>query len=177
LSGSSSAYRRDARRPEPERTDEGVEWQAVEGGGHIIEPDGKISVNNQDVVRAWERSAHWVGWITPPSVVSYNMLDAENKFWVSGEAAFQLGWSDIYELFSGVKPFRDKAGATSVPAGKSAQSKPWEATLWGSLAIQLTVPKPSSSSSSSSASRNNSWPRPSLNGLAKRWSTLKFHLG
>jgi trehalose/maltose transport system substrate-binding protein len=102
-------------------TCEGLEWQAAEGGGHIIEPDGKISVNNQDVVRAWERAAHWVGWITPPSVVSYNMLDAENKFWVSGEAAFQLGWSDTYELYAGIKPFRDKAGVTSVPAGRSAR--------------------------------------------------------
>ena len=25
---------------------EGLEWQAAEGGGHIIEPDGRISVNN-----------------------------------------------------------------------------------------------------------------------------------
>ncbi len=26
---------------------EGLEWQAAEGGGHIIESDGKISVNNR----------------------------------------------------------------------------------------------------------------------------------
>src|SRR5271169_6602661 len=32
-------------------TMEGLEWQAAEGGGHIIEPDGKISVNNPDVIR------------------------------------------------------------------------------------------------------------------------------
>ena len=102
-------------------TCEGLEWQAAEGGGHIIEPGGRISVNNRNVVRAWERAAHWVGWISPPNVVSYNMLDAENKFLVSGTAAFQLGWSDTYELYAGIKPFRDKAGVTSVPAGKSAR--------------------------------------------------------
>ena len=71
-------------------TMEGLEWQAAEGGGHIIESDGKISVNNANVIRAWERAAHWVGWISPPSVVSYTATDAENKFWVSGEAAFLL---------------------------------------------------------------------------------------
>jgi trehalose/maltose transport system substrate-binding protein len=102
-------------------TSEGLDWQAAEGGGHIIEPDGKISVNNQDVVRAWERAAHWVGWISPPSVVSYTAMDAEDKFWVSGTAAFQLGWSEMYEIDAVDKPFRDKAGVTSVPGGKSAR--------------------------------------------------------
>src|SRR6202522_765558 len=100
---------------------EGLEWQAAEGGGHIIEPDGRISVNNQDVVRAWERATHWVGWISPPSVVSYTNTDAENKFWVSGMAAFQIEWALTYEVGVLDKPFRDKVGVTSVPAGKSAR--------------------------------------------------------
>ena len=102
-------------------TMEGLEWQAAEGGGHIIEPDGKISVNNANVIRAWERAAHWVGWISPPSVVSYTATDAENKFWVSGEAAFLLSHAIVYEIFAQDKPFRDQAGVTSVPAGKSAR--------------------------------------------------------
>jgi len=100
---------------------EGLEWQAAEGGGHIIESDGKISVNNPNVIRSWERAAHWVGWITPPSVVSYTATDAENKFWVSGEAAFLLSHAIVYEIFAQDKPFRDQAGVTSVPAGKSAR--------------------------------------------------------
>src|SRR3984885_8280819 len=102
-------------------TMEGLEWQAAEGGGHIIESDGKISVNNPNVIRAWERAAHWVGWISPPSVVSYTATDAENKFWVSGEAAFLLSHAIVYEIFAEDKPFRDQAGVTSVPAGKSAR--------------------------------------------------------
>jgi trehalose/maltose transport system substrate-binding protein len=102
-------------------TMEGLEWQAAEGGGHIIESDGKISVNNPDVIHSWERAAHWVGSITPPSVVSYTATDAENKFWVSGEAAFLLSHAIVYEIFAEDKPFRDLAGVTSVPAGKSAR--------------------------------------------------------
>jgi trehalose/maltose transport system substrate-binding protein len=100
---------------------DGLEWQAAEGGGHIIESDGKISVNNPNVIHAWERAAHWVGWISPPSVVSYTATDAENKFWVSGEAAFLLSHAIVYEVFAQDKPFRDQAGVTSVPAGKSAR--------------------------------------------------------
>jgi trehalose/maltose transport system substrate-binding protein len=100
---------------------EGLEWQAAEGGGHIIEPDGKISINNANVVSSWERAAHWVGWITPPSVVSYTATDAENKFWVSGESAFLLSHAIVYEVFAEDKPFRDQAGVTSVPAGKNAR--------------------------------------------------------
>jgi trehalose/maltose transport system substrate-binding protein len=102
-------------------TMEGLEWQAAEGGGHIIEPDGTISVNNPNVVHAWERAAHWVGSISPPSVVSYTATDAENKFWVSGEAAFLLSHAIVYEIFAQDKPFRDQGGVTSVPAGKSAR--------------------------------------------------------
>jgi trehalose/maltose transport system substrate-binding protein len=102
-------------------TMEGLEWQAAEGGGHIIEPDGKISVNNAQVIGSWERAAHWVGWISPPSVVSYTATDAENKFWVSGESAFLLSHAIVYEVFAEDKPFRDQAGVTSVPAGQSAR--------------------------------------------------------
>lgn len=102
-------------------TMEGLEWQAAEGGGHIIEPDGKISVNNPNVIRSWQRAAHWVGSISPPSVVSYTATDAENKFWVSGESAFLLSHAIVYEIFAEDKPFRDQAGVTSVPAGSSAR--------------------------------------------------------
>src|SRR3984957_13013196 len=100
---------------------EGLEWQAADGGGDIIEPDGRVSVNNPKVIHTWERAAHWIGWISPPSVVSYTATDAENKFWVSGEAAFLLSHAIVYEIFAADKPFRDQAGVTSVPAGKSAR--------------------------------------------------------
>jgi trehalose/maltose transport system substrate-binding protein len=102
-------------------TMEGLEWQAADGGGHIIEPDGKISVNNPNVIHSWERAANWVGRISPPSVVSYTATDAENKFWVSGEAAFLLSHAIVYEIFAEDKPYRDQGGVTSVPAGTSAR--------------------------------------------------------
>jgi ABC-type glycerol-3-phosphate transport system substrate-binding protein len=54
-------------------------------------------------------------------VVSYTTTDSENIFWASGRAAFELEWALTYEVGVLNKPFRDKAGVTSLPAGKSAR--------------------------------------------------------
>jgi trehalose/maltose transport system substrate-binding protein len=100
----------------------GVEWQADEDGGHIIESDGKISVNNANATRTWERAARWVGSISPPSVTSYQEWDASNAFWITGRAAFFRGWmSDFFLTHPLAVPYRDKAGATSVPGGRVAR--------------------------------------------------------
>ena len=77
--------------PAESLTCNGLEWQAAEGGGHIIEGDHTISVNNPAVVRAWERAKKWIGWISPPSVVEYRELDSMNMF-DSGLAAFSRNW-------------------------------------------------------------------------------------
>ena len=53
-----------------------LEWQASDGGGHIIEGDSTISVNNPRAIRSWQRAARWVGSISPPSVVGYKEWDA-----------------------------------------------------------------------------------------------------
>src|SRR6266702_7917607 len=59
----------------PGAADEGLtclalEWQASEGGGMIIETNQTISVNNENAIRAWQRAAHWIGWISPPNVTA-----------------------------------------------------------------------------------------------------------
>jgi trehalose/maltose transport system substrate-binding protein len=56
-----------------------------EGGGRIIEANQTVSVNNPGAVRAWQRAAHWVGWISPPSVTSYEEWDAANQFENTGQ--------------------------------------------------------------------------------------------
>jgi trehalose/maltose transport system substrate-binding protein len=100
-----------------------LEWQAGEGGGRIIEPDQTISVNNPDAIRAWERAEHWVGWISPPSVTSYQEWDASNAFWISGRAAFFRGWTSDYFLSQPPdKPLRHLSGVTSVPGGKNGRT-------------------------------------------------------
>jgi trehalose/maltose transport system substrate-binding protein len=98
-----------------------LEWQASAGGGRIIENDQRISVNNPNALRAWDRAAHWIGWISPPSVLAYEEWDASNAFWISGRVAFTRGWSDYLLLRSRDVPFRDHAGMTSVPGEKNVR--------------------------------------------------------
>jgi trehalose/maltose transport system substrate-binding protein len=99
----------------------GLEWQASEGGGTIIEANGTVSVNNQNAIRALQRAAHWIGWISPPSVIAYEEWDSVNHFENSGEAAFRRGWTSDYFLTNPAKSAIDaKMGVTSVPMGKFA---------------------------------------------------------
>jgi trehalose/maltose transport system substrate-binding protein len=94
-----------------------IEWQASAGGGHVIEPDGKVSVNNPNTIRAWKRVAGWLGTISPPTALSYEEWDSSNAFWTSGRAAFQRGWESDYFVANPVLgyPFHPQSGLTSVP--------------------------------------------------------------
>jgi trehalose/maltose transport system substrate-binding protein len=95
----------------------GTEWQVTQGGGHTIESNKKITVNNPNAIRAWERGAHWLNWISPPGIPSYTEWDVSNMFWIAGNAAFARGWSDYFERHPPDEPFRQDAGVTSVPHG------------------------------------------------------------
>jgi trehalose/maltose transport system substrate-binding protein len=125
----------------------GLEWQVDEAGGRIIEDDKTISVNNPQVIRAWQRAAHWVGSISPPGVTAYGLWDAQN-LWGSGNAAFLRGWQADYSVITGGWPFSrspsstgDSAwiGMTSVPGGAAGRVS----TLGGNgLAISRTSAHP-----------------------------------
>jgi trehalose/maltose transport system substrate-binding protein len=105
-----------------------LEWQISEGGGRIIETDGTISVNNPDAIRSWQRAAHWIGWISPPSVTSLQEWDAINDFYHRGTSAFYRGWARTYLLsVRDIPAVRDTIAITSIPAGRNAQA----ATLGG----------------------------------------------
>jgi trehalose/maltose transport system substrate-binding protein len=119
----------------------GLEWQISEGGGRIIEPDKKISVNNPHTIKAWQRASHWVGSISPPGVVAYGKWDAQNA-WSSGNAAFLRSWTGNYGLvtrgwpFSGSPPIAiPEIGVTNMPGGTAGQGN----TLGGNgLAVART---------------------------------------
>jgi trehalose/maltose transport system substrate-binding protein len=118
----------------------GLEWQVGEGGGRIIEDDKTISVNNLQVVRAWQRAARWVGSISPPGVLAYGKSDADNV-WFSGKAAFLRAWVSDYSLISSHPPPGNATqfGVTSVPGGRAGRA----GTLGGNgLAISRTSGHP-----------------------------------
>jgi trehalose/maltose transport system substrate-binding protein len=108
----------------PGAADEGLtclalEWQASEGGGRIIESNRTVSVNNENAVHAWQRAAHWIGWISPPGVTAYEELDTVNYFEDLGKAAFRLGWTSDYFLTNPSKSMiYGRMGVTSVPSGR-----------------------------------------------------------
>jgi trehalose/maltose transport system substrate-binding protein len=97
-----------------------LEWQASSGGGHVVEADGEVTVNNPNTIRAWKRAAHWIGTISPPTVLSYQEWDSSNAFWTSGRAAFLRAWESDYFIANPVLayPFNNRAGLTSIPAEK-----------------------------------------------------------
>jgi trehalose/maltose transport system substrate-binding protein len=109
----------------PGNADEGLfcdalEWQVSSGGGHVVEANGEITVNNPNTIRAWKRAARWVGTISPPTSLSYKEWDSSNAFWTSGLAAFQRGWESDYFIANDVTSyaFNERAGITSVPSEK-----------------------------------------------------------
>jgi len=98
-----------------------LEWQAAEGGGRIIEENQAISVNNPQTIRAWQRAAHWIGYISPPGVVGYREWDSLNV-WVAGDAAFMRHWPSAYvDSQAAGSPIRDKFDAAMLPGGKSGR--------------------------------------------------------
>lgn len=112
-----------------------LEWQAAEGGGRIIEDNRTVSVNNPRAIRAWQRAARWVGWISPPGVVAYREWDATNA-WGAGRAAFLrtwqsdrlLDWTDsVGDRIRGTLSV-DKVGITRLPRGPAGRA----GTLGGS---------------------------------------------
>jgi trehalose/maltose transport system substrate-binding protein len=102
-------------------TCDALEWQAAEGGGRIIEEDKAISVNNPQAIRAWQRAAHWVGSISPPSVVGYREWDSLNV-WLAGDAAFMRNWPFAYvDSQAAGSPIRNKFDIALLPGGKAGR--------------------------------------------------------
>jgi trehalose/maltose transport system substrate-binding protein len=106
-----------------------IEWQVTEGGGRIAEDNKTISVNNPAAIRSWQRAKHWIGWISPPSVLAYRELDSTNAF-DSGNAAFNRVWGGSTINRGGQSNFvhsRDalvggRTGYSSIPSGAAASA-------------------------------------------------------
>jgi len=104
-----------------------LEWQVAEGGGTILDDNGKPTVNNPDAIRAWERAAGWVGAVSPPGVTAYKEWDSFN-IWQAGKAAFMRNWPNAYVAARAENsPTRDRFDIAPLPAGRAGSA----ATLGG----------------------------------------------
>jgi trehalose/maltose transport system substrate-binding protein len=74
-----------------------IEWIYSYGGGTIVEPDKKVTINNPKAIKALEVAKSWVGTISPLGVTTYGEEDARN-IWQAGNAAFMRNWPYAYAL-------------------------------------------------------------------------------
>lgn len=94
-----------------------LEWIKSYGGGQIVEPDGTISVNNENAAKALEMAKSWVGTISPEGVLSYQEEEARGV-WQTGNAVFMRNWPYAYGLGSGDdSAVKGKFDVTTLPTG------------------------------------------------------------
>ncbi len=94
-----------------------LEWIDAWGGGHIVEADGTISINNPNAVAALTEVASWIGRITPQGVLSYQEEEARGVF-QSGHAVFMRNWPYAWALGNAPdSPISGKVGVMALPPG------------------------------------------------------------
>ncbi|WP_210526764.1 ABC transporter substrate-binding protein [Rubellimicrobium arenae] len=111
-------------------TCDALEWIKSNGGGQIVEPDGTISVNNEQAAAALEMARGWVGTISPEGVLAYQEEEARG-LWQTGNAVFMRNWPYAYLLGNGDdSAVKGKFDVAPLPmgSGEGAQSA---ATLGG----------------------------------------------
>lgn len=94
-----------------------IEWVASFGGGGIVEPDGKISINNPKAAAAIMLAKGWIGTISPEGVLNYAEEDARGVF-QSGNAIFMRNWPYAWALANAPdSPVKGKVGIALLPQG------------------------------------------------------------
>ena len=109
-----------------------LEWVKSHGGGQIVEPDGTVSINNENAVKALEQAAAWVGKISPAGVLAYQEEEARGV-WQTGNAVFMRNWPYAYNLSNGddsaVKGKFDVAPLPSGGDGSAATLGGWNVAV------------------------------------------------
>ncbi len=99
-------------------TCDALEWIASHGGGHIVEPDGTISVDNPKAIEALRQAESWIGEIAPTGVLSYQEEESRGV-WQTGDAVFMRNWPYAYALGNGAdSSIKGKFGVAPLPAGE-----------------------------------------------------------
>jgi trehalose/maltose transport system substrate-binding protein len=111
-------------------TCDALEWVSSFGGGTIIDPEGKVTIDNPDAAAAVDTVAGWIGTIVPPGALAYEEEESRGVF-QSGNAVFMRNWPYAYDLSQAAdSPVKDKVGITVLPKGKGANARS-AATLGG----------------------------------------------
>jgi trehalose/maltose transport system substrate-binding protein len=98
-------------------TCDALEWIYSYGGGSVIEPDKKVTINNPNAIKALDTARSWVGTISPVGVSTYGEEEARN-IWRAGNAAFMRNWPYAYALGADSKSaVSGKFDVTVLPKG------------------------------------------------------------
>jgi trehalose/maltose transport system substrate-binding protein len=117
-------------------TCDALEWVASYNGGTIVDPSGKVTINNPNAATALKTAAGWVNTITPKGVLNYGEEEARGVF-QSGNAVFMRNWPYAWNLANSAdSPIKDKVGVVALPKGGASGRN--AATLGG---WQLAVSK------------------------------------
>ena len=117
-------------------TCDALEWVASYNGGTIVDPSGKVTINNPNAATALKTAAGWVNTITPKGVLNYGEEEARGVF-QSGNAVFMRNWPYAWNLAQGNDSvIKDKVGVIALPKGGAGGRN--AATLGG---WQLAVSK------------------------------------
>jgi trehalose/maltose transport system substrate-binding protein len=118
-------------------TCDATEWIFSSGGGTMVDPNGKVTINNPNAIKALQMAKSWVGGISPAGVTTYKEEESRNV-WQAGNAAFMRNWPYCYALGSSQQsPIAGKFAVTVLPQGNGDTGK-HAATLGG---WQLMVSK------------------------------------
>ena len=108
----------------------GLEWQVANGGGTIVDPDGTVTINNEQAIAAFERAAGWVGTITPQAVVNWEEVDTLNNF-IAGNVAIARNWPYMFAASSDTgSTVSGNVGVMGLPTGDGPDARPAD-TLGG----------------------------------------------
>ena len=94
-----------------------LEWVVSFNGGSVVEPDGDISINNDQAKKAIETASSWIGTISPEGVLGYAEEEARGVF-QSGNSVFMRNWPYAWALANSAdSPVKGKVGVAALPKG------------------------------------------------------------
>jgi len=103
-----------------------LEWQASHGGGNFVTDELEPHLTNLETVSAFQRTASWIGKISPLDVTT--MDEEESRlFFQKGNAAFLRNWPSVYSVLRNDEVLAEKFGYAPLPAGPGGRA----ATLGG----------------------------------------------
>lgn len=98
-------------------TCDALEWVASYGGGTIVDPSGKVTINNPNAIKAVSTAASWVGTISPSAVLNYAEEEARGVF-QAGNAVFMRNWPYAWSLSQADgSAVKGKVGIAVLPKG------------------------------------------------------------